>query len=204
MQKNKSGYGYKYVTEDEILAKVTAGMEKNNISLIPMIKSGTGQVAPYKYVDKKGKDAYEILVNADMVFRWVDDENPEDFIDVEWLLVGQQGDAAQAFGAGLTYSNRYFLMKYFQMSTVDDDPDGWRSKQQEVLDADIKEELSKMKASIVELAKAKVDSGVDKEKVYGVIEAHTNGKKNPNVIRDIDTAKTVYEEINKMEATNIE
>ena len=204
MQKNKSGYGYKYVTEDEILAKVTAGMEKNCISLVPMIKSGTGQVVPYKYVDKKGKDAYEILVNADMVFRWVDDENPDDFLDVEWLLVGQQGDAAQAFGAGLTYSNRYFLMKYFQMSTVDDDPDRWRSKQQEVLDADIKEELSKMKESIVELAKSKVDAGADKEKVYSVIAAHTNGKKNPNVIKDVATAKIVYDEIDKMGVANIE
>lgn len=46
IQKNKSGYGYKYTTEDEILARVTAGMDKYGVSLVPMIKSNTGKVVP--------------------------------------------------------------------------------------------------------------------------------------------------------------
>ena len=28
VQKNKSGYGYKYVTDDELLAKITVGIRK--------------------------------------------------------------------------------------------------------------------------------------------------------------------------------
>ena len=35
MQKNKSGYNYKYVTDEEILAKVTAFIDKYGLSLIP-------------------------------------------------------------------------------------------------------------------------------------------------------------------------
>lgn len=31
IQKNKKGYGYTYVSEDVILAKVTAGMEKYGV-----------------------------------------------------------------------------------------------------------------------------------------------------------------------------
>ena len=35
IQKNKSGYGYKYVSEDEILAKISVFMDKYGLSLIP-------------------------------------------------------------------------------------------------------------------------------------------------------------------------
>ena len=198
-QKNKSGYGYKYTTEDELLAKITAGMEKYGVSLIPMIKGGTGEVTPYQYVDKKGKNAYEIIVNADMVFRWVNDENPDEHIDVDWLLVGQQSDAAQAMGAGLTYTNRYFLLKYFQISTVEDDPDKWRSKKKEAMDSEVNEELKHKAADIIALAKKKISDGFDKEVVYKIISDNNNGKPNPNSIKDIETANKVYDEINAME-----
>ncbi|MPM14178.1 hypothetical protein SDC9_60538 [bioreactor metagenome] len=203
MQKNKAGYGYKYTTEDEILAKITAGMEKYSVSLLPIIKSGTSGITPYKYVDKKGKDAYEIIVNADMLFRWVNDENPAEFIDVDWLLVGQQSDAAQAVGSGLTYCNRYFLLKYFQVSTVEDDPDNWRSKKQAAIDEESMEELKQKHAEIIELAAAKISAGANKEAVYKIIADNTGGKKNPNAIKDIVIAQKVYNEINTMEVKDI-
>ena len=44
-------------------------------------------------------------------------------------MVGQQSDASQAFGSGLTYSSRYFLLKYFNIATSDADPDAFRKKQ---------------------------------------------------------------------------
>lgn len=112
IQKNKSGYGYKYVSEDEILAKISVFMDKYGLSLIPNIKQGSTIVSPYTYKKTKttGKgDIYEennneVLVSADMTWSWVNNDNPEERIDVEWALVGQQGDASQAFGSGLRIS----------------------------------------------------------------------------------------------------
>ena len=136
VQKNKSGYGYKYVTDDELLAKITAGMDKYGVSLKPDIVPGTMRVEPYTYKktkrDKNG--TYEEIVNefidvADMVYTWVNNENPTEEIRVNWVMVGQQSDASQCLGSGLTYSMRYFLLKYFNVATPDDDPDNWRSKQ---------------------------------------------------------------------------
>lgn len=137
IRKNKSGYGYKYVTEDEILAKISVFMDKYHLSLVPSIQSGTTRVEPYTYKKTKttGKGEFyeennnEILVSADMTWSWVNNDNPEERIDVSWALVGQQSDASQAFGSGLTYSSRYFLLKYFNIATPDDDPDNFRSKQ---------------------------------------------------------------------------
>ena len=64
-----------------------------------------------------------------MTWTWVNNDNPEEKVVVGWTLVGQQSDASQAFGSGLTYSDRYFLLKYFNVATTDDDPDAHRSKQ---------------------------------------------------------------------------
>lgn len=139
IQKNKSGYGYKYVTEDEILAKITVFMDKYHISLIPNVVHASAQVSPYTY--KKTKTTKtgqiyeeinnEILVSADMTWFWVNNDDPNERICVPWVLVGQQSDASQAFGSGLTYAARYFLLKYFNIATPDDDPDNFRGKQKE-------------------------------------------------------------------------
>lgn len=139
MKRDTKAYGYSYVKEEDILAKVTAMMEKYHLSLIPGIVHGTMRVAPYTYKKTKTtargdifeEHVNEVLVSADTVFTWVNDENPEEKIVVDWAMVGQQSDASQSFGSGLTYSNRYFLLKYFNVSTSNDDPDKWRSKQKE-------------------------------------------------------------------------
>lgn len=136
VQKNKSGYGYKYVTDDELLAKITVGMDKYGVSLVPNIVPGTLRVEPYTYKktkrDKNG--SYEETVNeftavCDMAYVWVNNDNPKETVTVSWSMVGQQSDASQCLGSGLTYSMRYFLLKYFNVATPDDDPDNWRSKQ---------------------------------------------------------------------------
>lgn len=139
VQKNKSGYGYRYVTDEELLSKITGTMDKLGVSLIPSVVPGTTIVSPYTYQKtKNGKQetVNEILVQSDMVFQWVNDENPEENVVVPWAMVGQQADASQSFGSGLTYVYRYFLLKYFGVSTVEDDPDNWRTKQREAEEAE--------------------------------------------------------------------
>lgn len=138
LKKNKSGFNYKYVTDEEILARVTAFMDKYDISLIPSIVQGTISHDQYHYlktkIDRTSKQPYEehnneIIVRADMTYTWVNNTNPEEKIEVPWAVIGQQGDASQALGSGLTYSMRYFLLKYFNIATPEDDVDNWRSKQ---------------------------------------------------------------------------
>lgn len=138
LKKNKSGFNYKYVTDEEILARVTAFMDKYDISLIPGIVQGTTKHEQYHYIktkiDKASKQPYEehnneIIVQADMTYTWINNINPEERVEVPWTAIGQQSDASQALGSGLTYSMRYFLLKYFNIATPEDDVDNWRSKQ---------------------------------------------------------------------------
>lgn len=144
IQTDKSGFGYKYVTDEAILARISGAMTKYHVSLVPSIVPGTASVDQYHYdkVNKKTnavEPQNEILVKAEMTFSWINNDHPEERIDVPWALIGQQADASQALGSGLTYSMRYFLLKYFGIATPDDDPDNWRSKQKEAEQAEDKQ-----------------------------------------------------------------
>lgn len=205
-KKDKSGYNYKYTSAPEILARVTAGMDRYHLSLIPRIVPESEAVTPYFYKNAKEKDVYEVIVNARMFYRWLNDDNPAEYIDVPWLMVGQQADAAQAMGSGLTYANRYFLLQYFQISTVEDDPDSWRGKKDKAMKAEEEEaarkaaaELKEAVAAVTAAAKDKIAAGADRNAVYAVIAGATGGNKNPNSITDVNLAHKVVAEIEKME-----
>lgn len=137
VQKDKKGYNYTYADITNILANVTAGMKKYGVSLYPRIVPGTAtveqNVSENTKVSKTGQ-AYvnkvtEMLVSAEMVFRWVNNDNPEEFIDIPWFVVGSQSDPSQAMGSALTYNTRYFMTSFFQIAQSDNDVDAYRSKQ---------------------------------------------------------------------------
>lgn len=208
LQKNKSGYGYKYVTEDLILAKITGNMDKYGVSLIPNIVQGTTHVVPYQYTKTKStKDGRiyeekvnEILVSCDMVWKWVNNDDPSDFIEVPWTLTGQQSDASQAFGSGLSYSSRYFMLKYFNIATSDEDPDNWRSLQKEAEteeDRKIAETIiAKVNETILAYLKDKPeqrDSIINIVKKYAKSKGKASG--NPNDITDPVVASSLLDEI---------
>ena len=140
--KNQSGYKFRYADISSILAKVTAGMKKYKVSLIPTIVPGTIKTEKLEInntqTTKTGsafnKLTTEMLVSAEMVFKWVNDENEEDVIEVPWVLVGSQADPSQAFGSALTYCTRYFLCNYFQIATPENDVDVYRSEQKRASD----------------------------------------------------------------------
>lgn len=138
--KDKRGFNYSYADITQILASVKSGMKKYNISLIPMITPGTSQIAQVCSVNtkftKQGEQyeqkVSEMLYQADMIFKWINDDNPAEFIDVPWTVTGSQADPSQAFGSAMTYCTRYFLVSYFQIAQASaEDVDSYRSRQQE-------------------------------------------------------------------------
>ena len=140
VKKDKKGFNYTYADITAILAKVKAGMQKYGVTLIPNIVPGTTKIQQIiskdTKVDKAGnayeKVTTEMLVDADMVFKWVNEDNTDEYIEVPWHVVGMQGDPSQAFGSGLSYCTRYFLTDYFQIAqSSDTDIDAYRSKLKE-------------------------------------------------------------------------
>ena len=137
VSKEKRGYNYSYADITTILANITAGMKKYRVSLIPSIVPGTFDVSQNVIentkVDKTGKPyvqkSTEMLVKADMIFKWINDDDTTDYIEVPWVAVGSQSDPSMATGSSLTYCTRYFLTSFFQIAQADSDVDAYRSKQ---------------------------------------------------------------------------
>lgn len=208
LRKNKTGHGYKYVSEDEILLKVTAGMEKHGVSLIPKIVHGSEHIERTQYtkikeqVDKAGNvirtenSADDFVFTAQMEMVWVNDECPDDTLTVPWVVIGQQTNASMSFGSGLTYSNRYFLLKFFQVATSEDDPDYYKERKAEVANEEEKAMVDAILGQIEMLVQEKVNptnSAAVKKAILGAKIVMENGKPSNkyNLIKDVDTA-TMY------------
>lgn len=217
LQKTKSGFNFKYVPEDEIQAKVTACMQKYGVMLYPSLVPGTLTVEPYTYQkpktktvkDEKGKNTVidytipvnEVIVKAEVSYLWVNTDNPEDRMESRWAYIGQMEDASQAFGAGATYGNRYYLMKALQLATTEADPDNYRSKQKEAEsyedDKKRKEELeilNKAKTEVKDAGSELINSGISKETVMEIVGKHNNGNKNPSSITSVEVCDAILKE----------
>lgn len=210
MQRDTKAYGYNYVNENDILAKISKKMEELHVSLLPGIVPQSTTVTPYTYTKTKStrdgkvyeETVNEVLVQADTTWRWVNNDDPSDFIVVPWAMVGQQSDASQSFGSGLTYSSRYFLLKYFNVATPNDDPDNWRSKQRESEEQEKKMIAEKIIEQVDAMVRATVASDPDKrDAITELVKGYAREKGKPsgnyNAIKDPITASALLEALQK-------
>lgn len=169
-KKNKKGFNYTYADINEILAKLTAGMKKYKVNLHPSIVPQTGKVSQLTIVnskfDKQGKPynqtISEMLVTADMLYRWVNIDNPAEYIEEPWFIAGSQTDPSQSLGSGLTYGKRQFLTNYFHIALVDEDVEQYRKKQKEAAVAEDKEIAEEIIKNFDKLVKEYLSEHKDK------------------------------------------
>ena len=216
LQKTKEGYGYKYVPEEEIQAKVTGSMQELGVMLYCEIVPGTLKVVPHvyekvKYVTTKkdGKSetekqvtpVNEVIVSADVIYTWVNVEKPDEKMIVPWIFIGQMDDASQAFGAGTTYCNRYFLMKSLQLATTEADPDNYRSKQKEAADHEKSKEEQKIKEAVdglVDMGKELIAVGVTNKVIKETIGKHNGGNQNARSIKSVEICTAIIADFAKL------
>ena len=146
MQKDGQGHGYKYVSEESILLLLNEKMIELGLKLTPSFISNTLQSEVVNYTNAKGQPKTDVLVRSEMNFTWKDLETGETEV-IPWVMIGQQADASQSLGSGLTYTNRYFLLKYFNIATSNDDPDKLRSEMEAAI------ERNKLSASQTKIKK---------------------------------------------------
>lgn len=118
--KDTKGYGYSYVSGTQVLKKIRDKMDELGLLLYPSVLDQNHE--PYEYKTNKGQTK-DLLVYGKMTYTWLNAEKPEETMEIPWQYMGQQDDFSQAFGSALTYSERYFLLKFFGVPTDDDDPD---------------------------------------------------------------------------------
>lgn len=119
--KDTKGYNYNYVSGSQVLSKIQHSMNELGVLLIPKVLDQ--QFKEHAYKDNKGKEKLDFIVYGSMTYVWMNAEDPNDIIEVPFYYTGAQDDISKAFGSGLTYSERYFIIKFFNLPTDGDDPD---------------------------------------------------------------------------------
>lgn len=210
VKKSEKGFNYTYSPEDAVLANVTAGMNKYGVSLHVEVDP-LYDIIPFSYKkykkDQTGKiiaeeEVNEWLVKGNIHYIWKNDEDPDDIIAANWPLIGQQADASQAFGSGMTYCQRYFLLKYFQTATTKDDPDAYRSRQKAAEEAENAERVKEIVNALHVEVNSFLEQNADKrDELMKIVKKYVivNGKPNGDYfkLKDPDIAEMLRSEVNK-------
>lgn len=162
MKKDSEGHGYNYVSEESILLALNDKMIELGVKLTPRFVPGTLYSQAVNYQNAKGTPKTDILVRSELQFIWKDIESGETEIN-DWGLLGQQADGSQALGSGLTYANRYFLLKYFNVTSSDDDPDKIRSA---IAAEEERKKISAVQTKVKKLFEQAIKKYQSKEEIY--------------------------------------
>lgn len=118
-----TGYGsYKYTSGSQILGLIKEKMEELQILFMP-IETEHRNWETYNYKTSTGKEMTDFIVDGIITYAWINAEKPEERELVKFQYYGQQNDISKAFGSGLTYTERYLLLKSLGIPTDEDDPD---------------------------------------------------------------------------------
>lgn len=119
LKKDKKAMTYEYVTGDKVLDFIKPKM--NSLGLLLKQEILSIDNVRQDYATKSNPNKSEINSKVMMRFTWVDVETGEK--DENLFGANGQNDWDKGVGSALTYAERYFLLKYFHISTDEDDVD---------------------------------------------------------------------------------
>lgn len=112
IEKDKKGFNYEYVSGSQILTKVIGTMNELGVLLIPKVLSQSHEM---HLVQMKNKTATVFVVSGEMTYTWLNAEDPTQTLEVPFYYTGSQDEVSKAYGSALTYAERYFLIKFFNL-----------------------------------------------------------------------------------------
>lgn len=130
LQKENKGYQFHYVSSSQVLAALKHKMDKVGLLLIPSVTGKNVTINTYEKPDSRGnaKRTVDIFTELDLTFTWVNAEKPEEKIECKWYGQGMDTAGEKGVGKALTYAEKYFMLKFFNIPTDEDDPDRFQEK----------------------------------------------------------------------------
>ena len=121
LKKDNKGYQFSFVSSSQTLGTLRAAMDEHGLLLVPRVVDHETR----DHETKKGEHEYFTI--ATMSFTWINAANPEEQIECLWF--GQGLDSGEkGVGKAMTYAEKYFLLKFFNIATDKDDPDSFQKK----------------------------------------------------------------------------
>ncbi|MHC5566084.1 ERF family protein [Pediococcus acidilactici] len=120
VQKSQRSTQYTYAGSSDVLGQIHELMDQEGVLLIPRITSKNVMTSS----NKKGAVVY--FTELIMTMTWVNTDNPEETIECPWYAQGVDTAGEKGVGKALTYGEKYFLLKFFNIATDDMDPDSFQ------------------------------------------------------------------------------
>ena len=165
--KDSKSFGYQYVSGSKVLEHIKPMM--NELGIILKQEVLDIENTRQDYTTKSGSKS-EILTKARMMFTWIDCETGER--DENYFAANGQNDWEKGLGSALTYAERYFLLKYFHISTDEDDIDNPNRKPVEVTKPTASTSTSSKKPTISDMDAVKKALASNKEGTLKMLEKY--------------------------------
>lgn len=140
------GYGkssYKAVGEADVLAAVKPAEIKYGVYSYPVFREIVDS-AVLTSVDKDGNEKRQLFMRVKTVYRFVNMEKPEEYVDMVTYGDGvDPGDKAP--GKAMTYADKYGLLKAYKIITGDD-PDQKASETLKAFERKAEEKVTEIQA----------------------------------------------------------
>jgi hypothetical protein len=115
-------------------------MDEMGLVLVPSMES-------FEMIEiKDSKAKFPFIMKMSISYTWINADNPQEQVKSNFTFIEEKMIGCQGIGSVMTYAERYFLCKFFQIATDKDDPDAFKKKH--AIDQDEEEEPKEEDISI--------------------------------------------------------
>lgn len=107
---------FNFVSSSQTIQSVREKMNEMGLLLIPSIIAHTKDLIP---TDRSTM----VFTELDLSYTWSNVDDPKDEIVIPWYGQGVDYAGEKGVGKALTYAEKYFILKFFNIATDNDDPD---------------------------------------------------------------------------------
>ena len=134
LQKDASGQQYKYNSSSQVIAAVRAKLDEMGLLLITELVNHNLLSETIEYVDKdRPKKTTTYFTEVDLLMTWVNAENPEEQIKIPWYAQGVDIAGEKGVGKALTYGEKTFMLKQFNIATDQMDVDAFQQRMEKTV-----------------------------------------------------------------------
>lgn len=138
VSKSQKGYNFQYAGAAELLAVIRPIMDEMNLLLVPNVEEFElikfrKEIRTNKVQERNSLDASHIygeiqIPKIVISYTWINADNPSEQLRVTLPFFEDKMTGCQGIGSLLTYAERYFLYKFFQVATDHDSPEEFYKK----------------------------------------------------------------------------
>lgn len=131
IQKSKRGQQYSYVGSSDVLSALNTVINQVGLILKPEIVAHQVRESQADKVKKEpvAKKRTTYFTELELMMTWINIHNPSEIVACSWYSQGVDIEGEKGVGKALTYAEKYFLLKFFNIATDDDDPDKYQKEQ---------------------------------------------------------------------------